>query len=410
MDYRNYDPARDADAAHRIWREVGWIGTSDAAARQMDTKIAAGRALVAELNGEPECLVHTAPGTIQYLGETLPYMCIAGVTTSRVARRQGLARRLTAAALAMGAADGAAVAGLGMFEQGYYNRLGFGTGSYETRVSFDPAHLTVDVEFPVPRRLTSDDWALIHAARLNRPRIHGSCTLDAPQNTRAEIMLTDNEFGLGYCGDDGQLTHHFWCRPESVSSGPYNIKWMTFHTGEQFLQLMALLRSFREQVKLVSMVEPPGIQLVDFVRHPNHSSLTREGSRYQPKIVTVPWWQMRICDLPACMEKTHLAAGEVRLNLELTDPIERFLDDGAPWRGLTGSYIVTLGPSSSAKVGTDSSLPTLKASVNAFTRMWLGVRPASGLAISDDLSGPAELLERLDVLLRLPVPNPDWHF
>jgi hypothetical protein len=38
------------------------------------------------------------------------------------------------------------------------------------------------------------------------------------------------------------------------------------------------------------------------------------------------------------------------------------------------------------------------------------VRPANGLAISDDLSGPPELIERLDSVVRLPVPVVDWPF
>ncbi len=60
--------------------------------------------------------------------------------------------------------------------------------------------------------------------------------------------------------------------------------------------------------------------------------------------------------------------------------------------------------------GADPALPTLAASVGAFTRMWLGVRPATGLAATDDLFGPQELLERLDRVLRLPDPKPDWDF
>ena len=72
--------------------------------------------------------------------------------------------------------------------------------------------------------------------------------------------------------------------------------------------------------------------------------------------------------------------------------------------------MVTLGPLSGAVVGVDGALPTLSASVGAFTRMWLGVRPATGLAVTDDLSGPQELLEELDGVLRLPDPKPDWDF
>ena len=63
-----------------------------------------------------------------------------------------------------------------------------------------------------------------------------------------------------------------------------------------------------------------------------------------------------------------------------------------------------------AAAGTDPSLPILAASVNAFTRLWLGVGPATGLAITDDLSGPDDLLNQLDEILRLPQPKPDWDF
>ena len=48
--------------------------------------------------------------------------------------------------------------------------------------------------------------------------------------------------------------------------------------------------------------------------------------------------------------------------------------------------------------------------MGAFTRLWLDVRPATGLAVTDELAGPQELLEELDWLLRLPDPKPDWGF
>jgi hypothetical protein len=65
---------------------------------------------------------------------------------------------------------------------------------------------------------------------------------------------------------------------------------------------------------------------------------------------------------------------------------------------------------STAVSGKDNNLPTLSASVGAFTRMWLGVRPPSGLAVTDQLSGPPELMAALDQLLRLPQPKPDCDF
>jgi hypothetical protein len=42
--------------------------------------------------------------------------------------------------------------------------------------------------------------------------------------------------------------------------------------------------------------------------------------------------------------------------------------------------------------------------------MWQGVLPTSVLAVSDDLTAPEELLRKLDVALRLPVPAFNWQF
>ena len=78
--------------------------------------------------------------------------------------------------------------------------------------------------------------------------------------------------------------------------------------------------------------------------------------------------------------------------------------------GIGGSYTIVLGPESSAKRGTKSHLPTLTAAVGAFTRLWLGVRPARGLATTDELSGPADLLAALEHRFCLPSPHFDWDF
>jgi hypothetical protein len=407
MNYRIYDPTHDHDTVLRIWRETGWVhpGTESS----MDLSLAAGRTLVADVHGEAECLVNNVPGTIRYLDQDLFFVAVAAVTTSRLARKQGLARRLTAQAVALDAAEGALVAGLGMFEQGFYNQLGFGTGPYEHIVAFDPTQLNVRVEPRVPRRLTSADWALVHASRLARARGHGSINVPAPEITHGEMLRADNGFGLGYCdGPAGELTHHFWCMPQAVEHGPYFVAWMTYRTREQFLELIALLRSLGDQVRLVRMHEPPEVQMQDLLLHPLRDRAVTRGSEFEAGIRAVAYWQVRICDLPGCLAQTHLPAGEVRFNLHLTDPIAASLEEGGPWRGVAGDYVVTLGPASGAEKGTDARLPTLKASVGAFSRMWLGVRPASGLAYTDDLAGPAELLAQLDAVLRLPEPRLGW--
>jgi hypothetical protein len=220
-----------------------------------------------------------------------------------------------------------------------------------------------------------------------------------------------NGFGLGYAdGPQGELSHYLWGETSAAEGGPYRILWMVYRTAGQFLELMALIKSLGDQVRLVTMREPPGIQLQDLLEKPGQIRTITQQSKYENVMRAFAYWQMRILDVPACLAQTRLPYGEVRFNLALSDPIESFLEEEAPWRGVAGEYIATLGPSSGAEAGTDPDIPTLEASVGAFTRMWLGVRPASGLAITDELSGPPELLEALDAIFRLPDPKPDWDF
>ena len=98
----------------------------------------------------------------------------------------------------------------------------------------------------------------------------------------------------------------------------------------------------------------------------------------------------------------------LRFNLRLSDPVASYLEPCAGWRGVQGDYVIQLGPESSAAPGEDPSAPRMSASVGAFTRLWMGVLPATGLSLTDDLSGPPGLLELLDRSLRLPEPRIDW--
>jgi hypothetical protein len=408
MNVRKYDAARDRDAAARIHRECGWL--DEARPEIIDAFTGTGTALVADLNDEAEALTTTASGTMRYLEEDLPFCCVTGVATSRIARRQGLAGRTTAAALAADAAQGALVAALGVFDQGYYDRLGFGTGGYGHSVDFDPAQLKLDLRPRVPQRFGLDDWERLHASRVARLKGHGSCTLDAPRLTWVEMQWRKDGFGLGYSDDPhGEPTHHFCCAPEG-EAGPYHIHWLVYRTREQFLELMALLKSLADQVRLVKMCEPPGIQLVDLLERPRSHEVARRSTRYATGLRAFAWWQARMCDVVGCLARTRLDGPEARFNLTLSDPLEAYLDGDAPWRGVGGEYVLTLGPSSAAERGSDASLPTLTASVGAFTRLWLGVRSASGLAVTDELSASPELLAQLDRTLRLPQPTPDWDF
>jgi hypothetical protein len=173
---------------------------------------------------------------------------------------------------------------------------------------------------------------------------------------------------------------------------------------------MALVGNLGDQVHLVRMCEPAGIQIQDLISQPFRRNRISEKSPFEARTSSYAHTQIRICDLEACVAAVTLGGGPIRFNLVLADPIGGLLDDDAGWRGIDGSYVVELGPESHGERGSDGSLPTLQASVGAFTRLWLGVLPATGVAVTDDLDGPAELLDRLNRALLMPVPKPDWEF
>ena len=141
MTFRDYDSNKDKEAAYRIWREAGWLKRDEKKEEAVSALIECDRALVAEVNGEAECLVTTAPGTIRYLDQDLSFSCITGVTTSRVARKQGLASRLTALAVAADAAEGALVA----FQNGEGLAMGLGAVEQADRLAG-----TIIVRTPLP--------------------------------------------------------------------------------------------------------------------------------------------------------------------------------------------------------------------------------------------------------------------
>ena len=407
---RAYDAERDRDAIIRVWREVHWI-TSDDQAKWAPQFFETSRTDVAEVNGEVECQASSTDGTFRYLDEDLSMSAIVGVTTSRIARKQGLAQRVTAHRIAADAAEGVDICALTMFEQGFYELMGFGTGPYMHTVRFDPADLLVDRLFRVPRRLKADDWAMVHSAMMNRRLTHGGCRLNSAALLQVELNHAEKSFALGYCdGPGGELTHFFWAS-DHEEHGPCYIYLMAYQDHDQFLELLALIKSLGDQIRLFQMKEPSDIQLQDLIKQPFRARMVSDKGPFNTLIRGDGYWQARICDLEACMAKTHLDGPSTRFNLTLHDPIEQFIDADAPWRGVSGDFVVTLGPESCAEKGSASELPTLAASVGAFTRMWLGVRPATGLAVTDDLDGPPELLSSLDRTLRLPVPSSiGWEF
>lgn len=409
MHFRPYDSSLDREHIQRVWREIGWIRAGNE--EMVDCIMNAGSSWVAVLDGCAEAEAATAPGTLRYLDEELPLAAITAVSTSLVGRKKSIATHLTAHAVAQQAAAGALVAGLGMFEQGYYNRLGFGTGSYEHWLSFDPAKLQLSARARTPRRLTADDYPGMHAARLTRMRGHGANSIISPLATRCELIEHPGNVGLGYMdGLDGSLSHFIWMGASDIERGPYSIRMLVYQNGEQLLELLALIRDLSDQIYGVRMREPFGIQLQDLLQQPFKNYRVTDNSPFAHYNRASAFWQLRILDLAGCLQGTRLPGTRCRFNLTLHDPITTLLSGDAPWHGISGDYTVTLDEDCEAVPGHSKGLPILEASVNAFSRLWLGVRPASGLALTDNLRACPGLLRELDWAFRLPPPLIDWSY
>ncbi len=264
--FRDYEHERDFASAMRIWREIGWLSKDEE--DNLRWYIEDSRGMVADLDGSTECYVLMTDGTMRYLDRDLPMAACTGMTTGRVARRVGLARRLLARSLAAEVRRGAALSALGVFEQGFYDALGYGTGSYSIRARFDPAQLRVTRAPRPASRIGTDDWEEAHAARLARRRPHGACNLLPSGITRADMADREKAFGMGYRdADGGMLSHFVWFWADNVEQGPYRAE-LVFRNGDELTELLALLKSLSDQVLTVSVREPGGIMLQDWLDRP----------------------------------------------------------------------------------------------------------------------------------------------
>lgn len=408
--FRKFDHERDIEAVQRIWIECGWIKDEKDDRQICADFFKCGEAEVATIDDAAECAAHWLPGTMQYQEETLNLGAVTAVTTSHIARRLGFAKELTARSIARQYKAGMDVSALGIFDQGFYNKVGYGNGPYETYVQIDPARLKVNVPYRSPRRLTRDHYREVYQALANRKKYHGGVVLTPEENIKAELDSTENPFGLGYFdGPNGSLSHFIWGEMKD-EHGPYRITIRAYQTNEQLMELLGLMKSLGDQVNSFKTLEFGEFQLQDLLDQPFRTGRSAQGGAHPQRLESISCWQLRIVNLENCLANTHLFGPTVRFNLELTDPLNDILPADALWRGLQGNWLITLGEESTAEPGTDSNLPKLKASINAFSRMWLGVRPVSNLVISDDMSGDEDLVRALDQTLRLPKPHFGWDF
>lgn len=407
---RPYRP-EDLDAAQRIWREVKWITEENYAPLQL--LIEGGESYVGLQRGRAESLAITTAGEFQYIGTPIPLSAVMAVTTSLVARKQGLAGRTTAAAVRKAAEEGFVLAALGIFDQGYYDRLGFATMPYTRRLLFDPTQLTVPPPKRTPHRFDASHSDLLHRSRLRRLRGHGAVNLLSPTSSRAEMVEVKSSGGLGWYRADGEISHHLYgdLREEF---GPFRVWWAAYENHEQLAELLGLLRSLGDQIHLVDMLEPRGIVLQDFLKQPFRFRRTTEKGRYEQTIITAAASQLRILDLPAAVAAMRLPRRENRkpleINLILEDPIAKYLPDDGRWRGCAGSYVLTLGEESRAEPGQGRSLPTVEMTVGGFSQLWSGARSVDQLHLRDVMRTDVDTRRAIAERLQLPVPDFEWLF
>ena len=275
-----------------------------------------------------------------------------------------------------------------------------------------PAQLKAPRLTRPPRRLRRDQWEEVHANRLERMRRHGAVSVMAPQATGMEVKMFERSFGLGFFdGPAGALSHHLWIMPEEGEYGPWQVMWMAYSTFEQLRELLAVLKSFQDQVHLLKIPVPSWLPFYDLVEQPARMGIITRGGGFATGIRDAWWVQVRVLDLLACVGA--MRCEPLRFGLELRDPVERYLPEESAWRGVGGRYEIALGPESQARRLDEAApwppgVPVLKASAGAFSRLWFGVAAASVLAFTDEMSGPPELIKALDEAISLPRPDFDW--
>jgi len=416
MIIRPFDMGRDLKAVRRIWEETRWIDRGDKGdAASLRAMLAASPAFVAELDGAAECVTIASPASIRHLRRDIPLGIVAAVTTSPRGRRAGLASRTTAALVARDAGAGMMVSALGMFEQGFYTRLGFGNGPAELRWSIDPASLAIDARARTPCRITPKHRGEAHSAMRKRALRHGGVRILNPAHTGADMGWTDHPLGLGYRDDAGELTHFLWGEMKD-ENGPFVITAMAWREPGQLRELLALLQTLGDQAYRIKLIEPAGIHLQDFISRPLRESGTSENREWRKGAEAEAWWQARINDVPGCLARTSLhmlpsrGGPALEFNLRLEDPIGKFLPADAPWRGAGGDYLVRLGAECGAEPGSRKGLPSLNAGVGGFTRLWLGCAEAGAIAATGEIEASKQLLDDLEATLRLPIPRTGCEF
>ncbi len=419
LDLAAFDFDRDIESVLRIWRETGWHDGEDRTERLIKEFFQAndGRSLVARLNGEAESVVHQTLGSMRYGNapdhRELSIGTITAATTSRIARKLLAASRLTARAVAELGDEGAVVALLGMFEQGFYDRFGFGVGPYEHKVWAYPGSLRVPAEYKTPERFDFDNHAdELHEAVLSRHRTHGGVVIGGERSSNAAVNL-DHEVTIYGYRTDGAISH--WMAVEhNDENGPDRVVAWAYERPEQCLELLRLIQEWGDQVDLIGFIEPVWMQAQDLDAEPGHNSRRTKGSKVHVRTEADAWWQIRILDLQACISAMAPVSEPFDVVVEIDDPVaDHLVESGfsGSWKPLTGVWRFSFGDTHSVQRLPSGGEVTLVTSINALSRWWLGVMPASALAVMGQMDADVQTLALLDSLTaHLPRPQPGWDF
>ncbi|MEA2015858.1 MAG: GNAT family N-acetyltransferase, partial [Actinomycetota bacterium] len=328
---RKYNAEKDKKAICRIWEEIGWIQKEKSQKESVGLMLDCSEPWVCEYRGLAESVVLTIEAELNYLNEKLTHCAVNGVSSSTLVRKQGFTRKLIAHAIMKMVEKGAHTSSLHMFDQGYYNKLGFGTGAYKHYISFDPNNLNIKTKPRIPVRLTVNDWRDLHACRINRVKYHGAIDIIPEDFTKANYGFLKNSFIFVY-KENGKITHFLVGCTDNIENGPYHIE-CVFNKKEQFLELLAFIKTLGEQVRCVKLIEPPFIQMQDFLERPFlFREITKQG-KYQNTNIGEATWQVRICDLQKCISVVKNKEEELEFNLLINDPIKHYLPDNSIWKG-----------------------------------------------------------------------------
>ena len=186
---------------------------------------------------------------------------------------------------------------------------------------------------------------------------------------------------------------------------------MAYQSVEQLFDLLALIRSLGDQVHQVKLSEPAEIQLQDLIRQPFRGQRLTEGAADEQGQNADAYWQMRLLDVPQGVGGPQQRDGACVSTWRL--PTRSLITCAATTPGRVWPATIWCRSRRMARRRGPVVMPRCplcRRRWARFTRLWLGVRPATVLARTDALSADADLLTALDAAIHLPSPVTGWDY